>query len=92
MSYRVVWRRTVRDNIYTVAHVAYETGGDAGALSQAVANIELRRSGEPATEGESRWGAERALIVRPLPVVFEVFEDRGTVLIYDAVYDSRQRL
>lgn len=92
MNYRVVWRRTVRDNIYTAAHLAYEMGRDAQALSHAVADIELRLSDEPAAEGESRSGAERVTIVAPLTVVFEVFEDSKTVLVYEAVYHPRQRL
>ena len=92
MNYRVVWRRQVRDNIYLMAHLAYENGRDADALSRATADIELALSDEPSEEGESREGTERVLIINPLTVTFEVFESSNTVMIYDAVYYPRQRL
>jgi len=43
----------------------------------------------PATEGESRSGNERVLIVHPLTVIYEVFEEARVVLIYAAVYHPR---
>lgn len=62
------------------------------ALARAAADIELRLSDQPSEEGESREGTERVLIVNPLTVTFEVFENSQTVMIYEAVYHPRQRL
>lgn len=75
-----------------MAFYAREMGRDAAALVRAAADIELALSDEPAEAGESRAGAERVLIINPLTVVYEVFEDAATVMIYEAVYHPRQRL
>ena len=92
MSYRVVVRNRIANNIAAVTFLAFEMGRDGRAISRAYDEILLRLSDEPVEAGESRAGAERVLIVNPLTVVFEVFESGATVLIYEAVYHPRQRL
>lgn len=92
MTYRVVVRERVANNIASVTFLAFEMGSDGRVIARAADEILLRLSDEPAAEGESRAGAERVLIVAPLTVVFEVFEDSRAVLVYDAVYYPRQRL
>lgn len=54
MNYRVVWRRRLPIALHHTAFYAREIGRDAGALRQAAADIELRLSDAPTTEGESR--------------------------------------
>jgi hypothetical protein len=92
MSYRVVWRGRLRTVIQTVVFSALERGADADAITRAVTEIDRRLAADPTGEGESREGAERAVTVSPLTVVYEVFEAERVVLIYDAVYYPRFRL
>ena len=92
MNYRVVWRRRLPNAIHNTAFYAYEKGRDADALRQAATDIELALSDNPAELDESRDGAERVLIIDPLSVRYEVFEDAQIVFIYEAVYYPRQRL
>ena len=92
MNHRVVWRKRVRNRLGTVLFIAREQGRDTSPIQRAVREIGRRLADAPATEGESRDGSERVLIVGPLAVFFEVFAVRQTVLIYSAVSYPRQRL
>ena len=92
MNYRVIWRKRVADGLGQLTFLALELGQDAEAFSRSVAEIELRLSDSPATEGESRNGPERILIVHPLSATFEVFEAKQLVLIYEVVVYPRRRV
>lgn len=92
MNYRVVWRHRLRHGLHQVTFIAHELGRDVVALQRAIEAIELDLSDNPREQGESRAGAERVLIVNPLTVFYEVFEEQQAVLIYAAVYHPRQRL
>lgn len=92
MSFRVVWRRRVEDRLHVQQFLAYETGRDPAEIAHAATEIGRRLTADPATEGESRAGVERVLIVHPLTVFYEVFEAAGVVLIYDVVHYPRYRL
>lgn len=92
MNYRVAVRERVANNIATVAFLALEMGRDGPAVTSAYDEILLALSDNPSEQGESREGNERVLIVNPLTVFYEVFENPQVVLIYAAVYHPRQRL
>jgi hypothetical protein len=91
MSYRVIWRERIRNSLFTLTFLTQSRGGDVGALSRAVEEINRRLETDPAEAGESRDGNERVLIVHPLSVFFEAFEEAQVVLIYTAVYYPRTR-
>ena len=91
MSYRVVWRNRVRNKLHVLAFLARELGDYSDRITRAVDEIELRLALDPHGEGESRDATERVLIVHPLSVLYEVFEDQQVVLIYSAVYYPRMR-
>lgn len=92
MNYRVVFRRTVWNNIHTVAFIANELGRDGAALTRARDDIALALSDNPNEQGESRQGNERVIIVHPLAVTYEVFETAQVVVIYSAIYYPRRQL
>lgn len=85
MSYRVVWRERLLRSIHVFTFLRLHNTGEADELERAVVEIERRLSLDPATEGESRGGEERVLIVHPLSVTFEVFDLQRAVMIYDLV-------
>ena len=86
MNYRVVWRARSFHLLSQLHFTLLEMDGDVAGFERAWDEIELRLTGNPAEEGESRDGDERVFIVNPLTVVFEVFPDHGTVLIYRLVH------
>jgi hypothetical protein len=92
MNYRVVWRRRLQTALHHASFFAHELGRDVVALRHAVEEIELDLSDNPAEQGESRASNERVVIVNPLTIFYEVFEEQQVVLIYAAVYHPRQRL
>jgi hypothetical protein len=92
MNYRVVYRRSVWNNIRTVAFIASELGRDGTAIERAADDIALTLSDNPAEQGESRAGNERVIIVHPLAATYEVFESQKVVVIYSAIFYPRQRL
>jgi hypothetical protein len=91
MSYRIIWRERILQNVHNYTFLALERGRDPDALVRAVAEINRRLTTNPHTQGESRGSPERILIVHPLTVIFEVFEEARIVLIYAAVYYPRMR-
>lgn len=91
MSYRVVWRRKLRQRLDLLAFLAHERGDFSGAIPRAIQEVELRLALAPNEEGESRSGNERVLVVTPLSVKYEVFEADETVLIYEAHVYKRRR-
>ena len=92
MTHRVVWRRRVVDTLHTHAFLAYELGNDPTGVTRAIEAIIERLTQNPTVEGESREGNERVLIVHPLSVTYEVFEEAGVVLIYGGVVYPRRRI
>jgi hypothetical protein len=92
VSYRVVWRLRVRRTIDAFAFILHETGRDPGTLQRAADEIELRLALAPMTEGESRSETERVLIVHPLSVRYQVFDEANVVLIYSGVFYPRRQL
>jgi hypothetical protein len=92
VNYRVVWRLRVRRKIDAFAFILRETERDPNVLLRAAEEIEFRLSLSPLTEGESRTETERVLIVHPLSVRYQVFEDATVVLIFTGVFYPRRQL
>ena len=92
MRHRVVWRTRVTNHIHTAAFLMYEHGRSEAPLFEAIAEINERLELRPEEVGESREDRERVLIQSPLTVWYEVFEQDGVVLIYDAILYPRQRM
>jgi hypothetical protein len=91
VSYRVVWRRSARQRLDALAFIERERGEPSDRILRAIDEVELRLALDPLREGESRGGAERVLLVNPLTVRYEVFENDGVVLIYSARVRSPRR-
>lgn len=91
MCYRVVWRERLRTSIHQLTFLTLERGGDANALTEGVEAINLCLQDSPESAGESREDSERVLIVHPLSVFFEAFEEAQVVMIYAAVHYPRTR-
>ena len=92
MSYRVMFRERLRNSMRTFVFLAFERNEDPDALEGAMAEIEFLLSKSPHEHGESREGNERVLIVHPLTIIYEIFEDSRVVLVYDAIYYPRRRM
>jgi hypothetical protein len=91
VSYRVVWRRAVRQRLDVLAFLDWERGDRSDRIPRAVEEIELRLALDPHGEGESRDAGERVLVVSPLTVWYEVFEASGAALIYAGRYFTPRR-
>lgn len=89
MSYRVFWRERDRNNLDVFQFLARELGRPVNAIPAAIEEIEARLASDPSAAGESRTENERVLVVPPLTVFFEVFEDQRIVLIYQFRYYPR---
>ena len=91
MSYRVEWRKRLRDSLHAFTFQLIHDGADTDEHELALAEINSRLFRNPANEGESREGAERVLIAHPHCVRFEVFEAAGVVMIYELTIYPRWR-
>jgi hypothetical protein len=89
MSYRVYWRDRVRHDLDVFQFLARELGRPVNAIPVAIEEIDAALASNPTTTGESRGDTERVLVVPPLTVYFEVFEEQRMVLIYQFRYYPR---
>jgi hypothetical protein len=86
MSYRVFWRERDVHALAVYEFLAREVGRPVNQIPAAVEQIEYALRSNPHTAGESRGDTERVLVVLPLAVFFEAFEDQRVVLIYRFTY------
>ena len=90
--YRVIWKHhALKSDIASFVYLAMEQGGDADAITRSTAKIDLLLSANPMSGGESRGPFERILIVEPLAVDFEVYEDEKIVYISRARYAPKKK-
>jgi hypothetical protein len=89
MKYTVVWRESVLAQVRVRVFLDLEMDVHYLTTEQAVDKIVRLLSTTPLTCGESREDPERVLIVPPLTVFFEVFEEDKVVMIYQAKYRRR---
>jgi hypothetical protein len=81
MSYTVIWRRALVNLLAAFYVDARQKGLDPTAITRAVAEIDARLKHDPLDAGESRIDQERVLVVLPLIVDYDVFEDEHVVLV-----------
>jgi hypothetical protein len=87
MSYRVVWKHSVTDQMADDYVTARGRGlEEAERFTKAVAEIDRLLASDPEEAGESRTGYERVLIVRPLVVTYEVYDEEQVVYILTLHY------
>ena len=86
MSYTVIWQHKIVDAVAAIYLQAREAGRNTDAITQAVARIDSSLLENPASRGESRNRYERILIMSPLSVHFEVYEDERIVLVTSVRY------
>jgi hypothetical protein len=81
MNYRVIWRWGLENALAAIYLFAREQGHDTAAINTATEEIDRLLKQSPQTQGESREPPTRVLIVPPLTVDFEVYEDEQVVLV-----------
>jgi hypothetical protein len=64
MKYTVIWRPLAEGKLAEL----WSAASDREAVGAAADEIDVRLGQAPQTEGESRWGATRILLVPPLAV------------------------
>jgi len=85
--YTVIWRRYLVDRVLAEVVVqAMQRGENVQAITQAMAEVDRLLSLQPEEQGESRADYERVLIVSPLTVTFEVFEEEHIVAVIKVRY------
>jgi hypothetical protein len=90
MNFRVLWPQRVMREL-TRAYLVAREAGEADAVTTSMAEVDAHLSANPTTAGESRDGAERILVIRPVVVEYEVFEDERVVVLTAARYFRRRR-
>jgi hypothetical protein len=85
MNFKVRWMRPAIDSLAR-AYMAARDEGEAESITSAMAEVDRVLETGPAGAGESRTGAERILVVRPVVVEYEVFADEQTVVVTAARY------
>jgi hypothetical protein len=90
MRFRVVWLRPAL-GAATHAYVwLRENGGDAEAITRAMAKIDALLERDPPNQGESRTPVERVLTEAPLTVRYEIHEEEQVVVVWRVVYRIRK--
>ena len=77
MNYRVVWRPAARDELAEI----WTNGPDRNAVAQAANGIDAALARAPSSQGESRSGSTRILIIVPLAVLFRIHEQARLVTV-----------
>jgi hypothetical protein len=91
-AYRVIWKHFVlHHDIASFVYRAMEAREDVGAITEAMAKIDQLLAARPNQVGESRGEFDRILIVEPLAVDFEVYEEEKIVYVARARYAPRRR-
>lgn len=85
MTFRVLWPERAMQSL-AATFLAARAAGDTEAVNDAVVEAERLLARAPQTAGESRSGAIRLLIVAPVAVEFEVFEDDRVVVVSETRY------
>jgi hypothetical protein len=86
MKYSVYWRDSALAQVRVRAFLDLEMDVHHNTVEQAVEVIDRHLSSTPDSSGESRTDSERVLIVPPLSVHYEVFDEQQVVLIYHVKY------
>jgi hypothetical protein len=82
MNYRVVCRANVAFSLNARAFLDLERSVQTAKVVDATELVFDRLSVDQVNAGESRHGEERVIVVDPISIVYEVFPETETVLIY----------
>ena len=85
-KFTVIWQHKVLPRLTDIYVTARQQGRDTAAITRAVAQIDSLLETNPGSQGESRSRYERILIVSPLTVKFEVYDDERVALISSVRY------
>jgi plasmid stabilization system protein ParE len=80
MNYRVEWTPRALQGLAN----AWVTGADRSAVASASDTIDALLQRDPLSQGESRPGNRRILIVLPLAVIYDVDPNARTVTVWSA--------
>jgi hypothetical protein len=86
MNFTVIWKHAAIDRLTGYYVHALENGLDSEAITEAIARIDSLLKNDPANQGESRQDQERILILRPIVIDYEVFEDEKVVFVLGIRY------
>lgn len=67
-------------------YLSGRAGVDPGGITRAMAEVDRTLDADPARAGESRAGNRRILIVSPLTVYYEVYQDQQTAVVTEVWY------
>jgi hypothetical protein len=81
MNYNVVWKHSVIRRLAEIYVQLRQRGEPTAPLTAAVARLDQLLQTDPHTCGKSRADTERILIVSPLAVSFEVYQDEHVVFV-----------
>jgi hypothetical protein len=85
MKYTVVWKPEAEEELARL----WTGAGDRGAVAAAADQIDTSLQWDPESQGESRSGANRIMIVPPLAIHFRVSADDRLVYVLE-VWRSRR--
>ena len=89
--FKVIWKhRTLQHSIANIVLRVMQSGGDTGAITQAMASVDQLLAKDPLGCSESRDDFERILIAQPLVVDFEIYEEEKVVYILRARYAPKR--
>lgn len=88
-SFRVIWRRRLIEHDLAGFVVSAMQHEGAVEITRAMNEIDRLLAANPQAHGESRDEFERILIVPPLVVDYEVYEDEQVVYVLRARYVPR---
>jgi plasmid stabilization system protein ParE len=79
VRYTVLWRPSAEQNLAEI----WTKAVDRGAVARAADSIDRLLAQDPVSQGESRAGNTRVLLVEPLGVYFDVEADDRRVWVFD---------
>lgn len=77
MSYTVTWHAKAENELAAI----WMAASDRNAVTQASAELDQQLEDDAGNVGESRAGKRRITFVKPLAIIFEVDEDKRTVVV-----------
>lgn len=86
MNYTVLWKPSLKQRLAEI----WLKSNDRNAVASAANTVDVLLRAAPLAQGESRSGLTRIVIVRPLAVVYDVFDEDRRVDVL-AVRDITKR-
>ena len=88
--FNVIWSHSaVETDLAQIVVKAMEHGYPVADINRAMVDIDRLLSKRPDQEGESRSGHDRVLVLLPLAVVYQAYDDERIVYISEVHYSPR---